>query len=161
MKSIVPQGYENPLEMDTLAKGTFICSFQNITNYPFGEQYCAFSFFIKGVDNELTSLEPIFVNFYGKKSVGRVGNRNFPLKSWFHQHQYISSLFLIWRLFSFHRSLLTFTPASYLSANKSRKKIKVLHLVHILDWDTILFVDHETIYNISNPLYSKCLNHST
>ena len=80
MKSIVPQGYENPLEMDTLAKGTFICSFQNITNYPFGEQYCAFSFFIKGVDNELTSLEPIFVNFYGKKSVGRVGKRILPKK---------------------------------------------------------------------------------
>lgn len=102
-----------------------------------------------------------FRQFLWKKVCRQSWSQEFSSKSWFHQHQYISSLFLIWRLFSFHRSLLTFTPASYLSANKSRKKIKVLHLVHILDWDTILFVDHETIYNISKPLYSKCLNHST
>ena len=70
-------GSENPLVMDLLILGKFICSFRNISRYPFGEQYCDFSFFIEGVDNELTEL---FLESFSYTGVPYVGQ--YDINSW-------------------------------------------------------------------------------
>ena len=54
-----------------LIMGKFICSFRNISRYPFGEQFCDFGFFIEGVDNKLTELLPTDVGCTGVTSVGQ------------------------------------------------------------------------------------------
>ena len=51
--------------------GKFICSFRNISRYPFGEQFCDFGFFIEGVDNKLTELFPKRVDYTGVPFVGQ------------------------------------------------------------------------------------------
>ena len=63
--------------MDLLILGKFICSFRNISRYPFGEQYCDFSFFIEGVDNELTEL---FLEAFSYTGVPYVGQ--YDINSW-------------------------------------------------------------------------------
>ena len=54
-----------------LIMGKFICPFRNISNYPFGEQFCYFGFFIEGVDNKLTELSPKDVDYTGVPFVGQ------------------------------------------------------------------------------------------
>ena len=51
--------------------GKFICSFRNISQYPFGEQFCDFGFFIEGVDNKLTELLPKGVGYTGVPYIGQ------------------------------------------------------------------------------------------
>ena len=36
----------------------FSCAFENVINYPFGDQICSFSFYIQGTSNSLTNLIP-------------------------------------------------------------------------------------------------------
>ena len=40
----------------TVREGRFICSFDNVDRFPFGEQVCGFKFWIMGTDNLLTEL---------------------------------------------------------------------------------------------------------
>ena len=65
------KGSENNIELDFFIMGKFICSFRNISKYPFGEQFCDFGFFIEGVDNKLTELLPKDVDYKGVPFVGQ------------------------------------------------------------------------------------------
>ena len=40
----------------------FVCFFDNINMYPFGDQKCSMSFFIKGADNKLVNMEESIKN---------------------------------------------------------------------------------------------------
>ena len=65
------EGTQNNIVLNTLILGKFICSFRNISRYPFGEQFCEFGFFIEGVDNKLTELHPEDIGYYGVPFVGQ------------------------------------------------------------------------------------------
>ena len=67
----VYEGRENPLNLNIEERFKFSCSFDNIKNFPFGQQTCALSVFIKGTDNNLTTLIPEkFIN-KGPKEIGQ------------------------------------------------------------------------------------------
>ena len=71
------EGRENPLNLNIEERLMFSCSFDNIKNYPFGLQNCSLSVFIKGTDNDLTTLSlEKFVN-KGPKEIGQ-----FLIKGW-------------------------------------------------------------------------------
>ena len=50
----------------------FVCFFDNINMYPFGDQKCSMSFFIKGADNKLVNMEESIKNLIIKS----ISNRN-------------------------------------------------------------------------------------
>ena len=51
------KGSENTIQKKTFHQAEFICSFENITSYPFDDQNCYIQFYISGTDNELTNLK--------------------------------------------------------------------------------------------------------
>ena len=63
-------GDENILTIETVKQATFICSFDSIQFYPFGTQTCSFKFFIPGIDNNFTILNPATFIDDGPQSVG-------------------------------------------------------------------------------------------
>ena len=50
-------GEFNTINFQTLNQAQFVCFFDNINMYPFGDQKCSMSFFIKGADNKLVNME--------------------------------------------------------------------------------------------------------
>ena len=73
----VYEGTENSLNFNIEERFQFSCSFDNIKNYPFGQQTCSLNIFVKGTDNNLTYLYPEkFIN-KGPKEIGQ-----FLIKDW-------------------------------------------------------------------------------
>ena len=62
-------GNSNPLALMTVREGRFICSFDNVDNFPFGAQVCAFKFWIMGTDNLLTQLNLESLTYVGCDTV--------------------------------------------------------------------------------------------
>ena len=61
-------GHTNPLALMTVREGRFICSFDNVDNFPFGDQVCGFKFWIMGTDNLLTQLRLDSLTYLGCQS---------------------------------------------------------------------------------------------
>ena len=57
--------------MDLLVRGQFLCVYENIRHYPFGQDFCSFGFFISGLENTLTELIPTNITYTGIRTVGR------------------------------------------------------------------------------------------
>ena len=49
-------GGMNPLQLTTEKRKVFVCSFSNMNNYPFGDQWCSFTLLIERSNNEETNL---------------------------------------------------------------------------------------------------------
>ena len=60
-------GRDHTLKMVMKMRSQFICSFDKIANYPFGEQECYMGFYIEGHSNQMTDLLPS--NFSGSKGI--------------------------------------------------------------------------------------------
>ena len=69
-------GEMNLLRLTTENRKIFSCSFDNMNNYPFGDQWCSFSLFIERSSNEETNLR---LN-YLKHGVYRIGQ--YTIKQW-------------------------------------------------------------------------------
>ena len=54
----VYKGSDHFVKMNMKNRAEFLCSFENIKNYPFGVQTCNFEFSIKGHSNGLTNMTP-------------------------------------------------------------------------------------------------------
>ena len=61
------KGTENKYLMDTLISAKFICSFDSVITYPYGDQSCSFSFFLTGSGQML----PGDVSYQGEAEVGQ------------------------------------------------------------------------------------------
>ena len=61
------KGTENRYLMDTLISAKFICSFDSVITYPYGDQSCSFSFFLTGSGQML----PGDVSYQGEAEVGQ------------------------------------------------------------------------------------------
>ena len=70
-------GEENPIVMETLTKAVFICTFQDIENFPFNSETCSFQLFISGTDNRFTRLEMTSLTDQGGSKVDQ-----YQIKSW-------------------------------------------------------------------------------
>ena len=70
-------GQENPLTILVKKRVKFSCSFDNIKNFPFGEQRCSMNFYILGSDNKLTEFHPDQLINFGPKEIGQ-----YVIKSW-------------------------------------------------------------------------------
>ena len=77
-KIIIFEGSDNIIALDLLVMGKFICSFRNISVYPFGEQFCDFGFFIEEEDNKLTELLPKGVGYSGVSHIAQ-----YNINGWF------------------------------------------------------------------------------
>ena len=79
-------GATNQLELKMEKRKLFTCSFDEISNYPFGEQMCQFSFFIEGSSNQLTDLraERLVENY--QETVGR-----YKVREWVMSEEYFSA----------------------------------------------------------------------
>ena len=76
------RGSENSIYKKTIHQAEFICSFENINNYPFDEQYCTIQIYISGTDNELTNLNPGILNTNGTpSSVGQYAVQHWSILS--------------------------------------------------------------------------------
>ena len=64
------EGASNQLELKMERRKRFTCSFDEIRNYPFGEQICQLTFFIEGSSNQLTNLKAERLVENHSKSVG-------------------------------------------------------------------------------------------
>ena len=74
--------------------GKFICSFRNISRYPFGEQFCDFGFFIEGVDNKLTELHPRDIGYNGVPFVGQYDINGCNMKEEFLDGRKLKGIFV-------------------------------------------------------------------
>ena len=74
--------------------GKFICSFRNISRYPFGEQFCDFGFFIEGVDNKLTELHPKDIGYHGVPYVGQYDINDCNMKEEFLDGRKLKGIFV-------------------------------------------------------------------
>ena len=76
-------GASNQLELKMEKRKLFTCSFDGISNYPFGDQVCQFKFFIEGSSNQLTHLkaERLVENY--QETVGR-----YKVKTWKIKEEY-------------------------------------------------------------------------
>ena len=70
-------GNENPIEMETLIRATFVCSFSDIGNYPFNNETCYFKLFISGSDNRFTNLQVTSISERDQSAVDE-----YEIKSW-------------------------------------------------------------------------------
>ena len=61
------KGAENRYLMDSLISAEFICSFDSVKTYPYGDQNCSFSFFLTGSGQ----LLPGEVSYQGEAEVGQ------------------------------------------------------------------------------------------
>ena len=77
-----------------LVMGKFICSFRNISRYPFGEQFCDFGFFIEGVDNKLTELHPKVIGYHGVPFVGQYDINGCNMKEEFLDGRKLKGIFV-------------------------------------------------------------------
>ena len=50
------EGSQSPIVITSKRKMKFYCSFENIKQYPFGNQKCSMHFYINGVSNNLTNF---------------------------------------------------------------------------------------------------------
>ena len=86
-------GEFNTINFQTLNQAQFVCFFDNINMYPFGDQKCSMSFFIKGADNKLVNMEEsnILMNVCSKKILTQPSNlsytgsdflRTYMIKTW-------------------------------------------------------------------------------
>ena len=50
------EGSQSPIVIKSKKKMKFSCSFENIKQYPFGDQKCSMYFYINGVSNNLTDF---------------------------------------------------------------------------------------------------------
>ena len=64
----VYKGNENPFAKDSLYQAEFVCSFDNIENYPFGSQNCSFSFFLTQTAAKLVAGN---ISYQGSKNIGQ------------------------------------------------------------------------------------------
>ena len=63
-------GNENPINLLLNNRLLFTCSFDNIKNFPFGQQKCHLKFHLYGNDNDLTNIVAHFDN-HGPTEVGQ------------------------------------------------------------------------------------------
>ena len=63
----VYKGADNKFLMDTLISAQFICNFDSVKTYPYGDQICSFSFFLTGSGK----LTPGYVSYQGTSEVGQ------------------------------------------------------------------------------------------
>ena len=63
----VYKGADNKFLMDTLISAQFICNFDSVKTYPYGDQNCSFSFFLTGSGK----LTPGYVSYQGTTEVGQ------------------------------------------------------------------------------------------
>ena len=70
-------GATNPLQLRMDKRKLFSCSFEEIRNYPFGQQECGFHFFIEGTSNQLTNLTADRLIVTQQKNVGQ-----YKVKGW-------------------------------------------------------------------------------
>ena len=61
----------------TVREGRFICSFDNVDRFPFGEQVCGFKFWIMGTDNLLTQLRLEKLTYLGGDTV-----KQYSIREW-------------------------------------------------------------------------------
>ena len=61
----------------TVREGRFICSFDNVDNFPFGDQVCSFKFWIMGTDNLLTQLRLEKLTYLGGDTV-----KQYSIREW-------------------------------------------------------------------------------
>ena len=73
-------GETNQLELKMERRKLFTCSFDEISNFPFGEQICQFTFFIEGSSNKLTNLSAERLIESHGKSVGEYRVRAWEMK---------------------------------------------------------------------------------
>ena len=61
------KGANNKFLMDSLISAQFICNFDSVKTYPYGDQNCSFSFFLTGSGK----LTPGYVSYQGTTEVGQ------------------------------------------------------------------------------------------
>lgn len=64
-------GENNPLFMEISLRAKFSCNFENYQNYPFGSEYCDFTTFLPGNQNNLTNLISESLEDHGRSSLGQ------------------------------------------------------------------------------------------
>ena len=72
------KGADNKYLMDHLISAEFICSFDSVKTYPYGNQNCSFSFFLTGSGK----LKPGYVSYQGAAEVGQyqISSRAWSIK---------------------------------------------------------------------------------
>ena len=121
-------GSENELHIETINRGKFICSFDNIRNYPYKIQNCSFEIFIQGLDNNLTNLEADSLVDSGPKIIGQ-----YRIKAWSVDKTFVIS----------NKSGLTFTV-------ELARDVESIYLVTYLPTILMNLINQATNY-ISSP----------
>ena len=70
-------GRKNPLKMVIEERVLFSCSFNNIKNFPFGQQKCSLQFHLFGAANNLSRLTPLSLRDKGRADIGQ-----YVIQSW-------------------------------------------------------------------------------
>ena len=64
-------GSEHILELSLTVRHKMVCSFDNIQEFPFKEEYCFINFFLQGKENKLITFEPYFIENLGPEMVNQ------------------------------------------------------------------------------------------
>ena len=73
-------GKDTPLTISISDRSSFFCGFERISNYPFGDQVCYFTFHLEGSARVATNLTGTLIEqFTGPKTIGRYNADNWKI----------------------------------------------------------------------------------
>ena len=73
-------GKDTPLTISISDRSSFFCGFERISNYPFGDQVCYFTFHLEGSARVATNLTGTLIEqFTGPKTIGRYNAENWKI----------------------------------------------------------------------------------